>query len=202
MGGACGAGGVNVDVTSPGATLALGLLYLRAGPCAAATWLAPPATPYLLDFVRPDLLMLRVIARGTPHPSHPPTNSTPSYSDIYTDVSPYRSDPVGQHRGIRGVGGGAGPGPYPPLLLRQAQRRQRRLRGHEVNTRFYQYGVLSLSINQISHKTKDRPSADLEPSKGILTVLNASNTVILIYRSCGAISQASGNSSTYSLMIE
>ncbi|XP_013161893.1 PREDICTED: anaphase-promoting complex subunit 1-like [Papilio xuthus] len=57
-------GGANVDVTSPGATLALGLLYLRAGQCAPAAWLAPPATPYLLDFVRPDLLMLRVIARG------------------------------------------------------------------------------------------------------------------------------------------
>ncbi|XP_068629420.1 anaphase-promoting complex subunit 1 [Battus philenor] len=56
--------GVNVDVTAPGATLALGLLYLRAGNCAPAAWLAPPATPYLLDYVRPDLLMLRVVARG------------------------------------------------------------------------------------------------------------------------------------------
>ncbi|CAG5043393.1 unnamed protein product [Parnassius apollo] len=56
--------GGNADVTAPGATLALGLLYLRAGDCAPAAWLRAPATPYLLDFVRPDLLMLRVVARG------------------------------------------------------------------------------------------------------------------------------------------
>ncbi|CAH0686482.1 unnamed protein product [Spodoptera exigua] len=55
---------VNLDVTSPGATLALGLLYLRSGCSARAAWLQPPRTPYQLDFVRPDLLMLRVIARG------------------------------------------------------------------------------------------------------------------------------------------
>ncbi|CAH2041755.1 unnamed protein product, partial [Iphiclides podalirius] len=54
----------NADVTAPGATLALGLLFLRRGECAPARWLRPPPTPYLLDFVRPDLLMLRVIARG------------------------------------------------------------------------------------------------------------------------------------------
>ena len=57
-------GTVNLDVTSPGATVALGLLYLRSGSPAVAAWLRPPATAYLLDFVRPDLLMLRVIARG------------------------------------------------------------------------------------------------------------------------------------------
>lgn len=55
---------VNLDVTSPGATLALGLLYLRSGNRAVAEWLAPPQTHYLLDYVRPDLLMLRVVARG------------------------------------------------------------------------------------------------------------------------------------------
>ncbi|XP_052742012.1 anaphase-promoting complex subunit 1 [Bicyclus anynana] len=57
-------GTVNLDVTSPGATVALGLLYLRSNSAAVAEWLKPPATAYLLDFVRPDLLMLRVIARG------------------------------------------------------------------------------------------------------------------------------------------
>ncbi|XP_061717841.1 anaphase-promoting complex subunit 1 [Cydia pomonella] len=56
--------GVNLDVTSPGATLALGLIYLRSNNEAIAGWLAPPTTAYLLDFVRPDLLMLRIIARG------------------------------------------------------------------------------------------------------------------------------------------
>ncbi|KAI8431904.1 hypothetical protein MSG28_004457 [Choristoneura fumiferana] len=55
---------VNLDVTSPGATLALGLIYLRSNNEAIASWLAPPTTAYLLDFVRPDLLMLRIIARG------------------------------------------------------------------------------------------------------------------------------------------
>ncbi|XP_050344648.1 anaphase-promoting complex subunit 1 [Nymphalis io] len=57
-------GSLNLDVTSPGATLALGLLFLRSRSAAVAAWLAPPRTAYLLDFVRPDLLMLRVIARG------------------------------------------------------------------------------------------------------------------------------------------
>ncbi|XP_062529539.1 uncharacterized protein LOC101739449 [Bombyx mori] len=56
--------GVNLDVTSPGGTVALGLLYLRAGRRAPAAWLQPPDTAYQLDYVRPDLLMLRVIARG------------------------------------------------------------------------------------------------------------------------------------------
>ncbi|KOB65497.1 Shattered, partial [Operophtera brumata] len=57
-------GTINLDVTSPGATLALGLVYMRSGAAAPASWLQPPRTPYELDFVRPDLLMLRVIARG------------------------------------------------------------------------------------------------------------------------------------------
>lgn len=55
---------LNLDVTSPGATLALGLVYLRSGASAPVAWLAPPRTAYQLDFVRPDLLMLRIIATG------------------------------------------------------------------------------------------------------------------------------------------
>ncbi|XP_059045476.1 anaphase-promoting complex subunit 1 [Achroia grisella] len=55
---------VNLDVTSPGATLALGLMYMRSGCAAPAAWLQAPRTAYQLDFVRPDLLMLRIIARG------------------------------------------------------------------------------------------------------------------------------------------
>ncbi|VVD00273.1 unnamed protein product [Leptidea sinapis] len=54
----------NLDVTSPGATLALGLIYMQSNNPALAEWLRPPDTPYMLDYVRPDLLMLRVIARG------------------------------------------------------------------------------------------------------------------------------------------
>ncbi|XP_045484614.1 anaphase-promoting complex subunit 1 [Pieris rapae] len=55
---------VNLDVTSPGATLALGLIYMQTNNAAVAEWLEPPTTAYMLDFVRPDLLMLRIIARG------------------------------------------------------------------------------------------------------------------------------------------
>ncbi|KAJ0176308.1 hypothetical protein K1T71_008482, partial [Dendrolimus kikuchii] len=55
---------VNLDVTSPAATVALGLIYLRSNNQAVAAWLQPPHTAYQLDFVRPDLLMLRIIARG------------------------------------------------------------------------------------------------------------------------------------------
>ncbi|KAF4523327.1 hypothetical protein B566_EDAN011807 [Ephemera danica] len=55
---------VNVHVTCPGATLALGMLYFRTGNQAVAGWMQPPDTQYLLDFIRPDFLMLRVIARA------------------------------------------------------------------------------------------------------------------------------------------
>jgi hypothetical protein len=56
---------VNLDVTAPGATVALGLIYLRSNNAALAAWLRAPATAYHLDFVRPDLLMLRIISRGS-----------------------------------------------------------------------------------------------------------------------------------------
>ncbi|XP_058056277.1 anaphase-promoting complex subunit 1 [Anopheles bellator] len=56
-------GTVNIDVTAPGATLALGLMYHRTGNEAIAGWLQPPATNYELSYVRPDLLLLRGIAR-------------------------------------------------------------------------------------------------------------------------------------------
>lgn len=55
---------VNIDVTAPGATLALGLMFFGTGNAAVANWMRPPETSYLLDLVRPDLLLLRVIARG------------------------------------------------------------------------------------------------------------------------------------------
>ncbi|KAI0221452.1 Anaphase-promoting complex subunit 1 [Lamellibrachia satsuma] len=54
---------VNVDVTSPGATLALGMMFFHTNNTAVAEWLAPPETQFLLDFVRPDFLMLRTISR-------------------------------------------------------------------------------------------------------------------------------------------
>lgn len=55
---------VNLDVTAPGATIALGLMYLKSGNKALADWMTPPGTQYLLDFIRPDFLMLRVLSRG------------------------------------------------------------------------------------------------------------------------------------------
>ncbi|XP_058812243.1 anaphase-promoting complex subunit 1 [Topomyia yanbarensis] len=55
---------VNIDVTAPGATLALGLMYFRTNNEAIANWMKPPDTTYLLDFIRPDLLLLRIVARN------------------------------------------------------------------------------------------------------------------------------------------
>ena len=50
---------VNIDVTSAGATVALGLMYLKTNNVAVAARLAVPHTLFLLDYVRPDLLMVR-----------------------------------------------------------------------------------------------------------------------------------------------
>ncbi|TDG41004.1 hypothetical protein AWZ03_012572 [Drosophila navojoa] len=55
---------VNIDVTAPGATLALGLMFFDSGNTAIAEWMQPPDSRYLLDMVRPDFLLLRTIARG------------------------------------------------------------------------------------------------------------------------------------------
>jgi anaphase-promoting complex subunit 1 len=55
---------INRDITAPGATLALGLMYIQSHNASVASILNLPNTHYLLDFVRPDLLALRVIARS------------------------------------------------------------------------------------------------------------------------------------------
>lgn len=55
---------INIDVTSPGATLALGMLYWRSGNRAIASWMDAPETSFLLEFVRPDFLLLRTLAKG------------------------------------------------------------------------------------------------------------------------------------------
>jgi hypothetical protein len=55
---------VNLDVTSPGATLALALMFLKTGDAAVAAAFAVPDTRFALDFVRPDLVQLRVLARA------------------------------------------------------------------------------------------------------------------------------------------
>ncbi len=55
---------VNIDVTSGGATIALGLMYLKTGNAAVADRLRVPQTLFLLDYVRPDLLLLRQMCLG------------------------------------------------------------------------------------------------------------------------------------------
>jgi hypothetical protein len=54
---------INTEVTAPGATLALGLMYMKSGNHTLASALALPDTHFLLEFVRPDLLTYRIIAR-------------------------------------------------------------------------------------------------------------------------------------------
>jgi anaphase-promoting complex subunit 1 len=55
---------INTDVTAPGASLALGLMFLKSGSRSIAAVLALPDSHFLLEFVRPDFLGLRVIARA------------------------------------------------------------------------------------------------------------------------------------------
>ncbi len=55
---------INIDITGPGATLALGMMFFDSGNASIADWMAAPKTQFLLEFVRPDFLMLRTIARG------------------------------------------------------------------------------------------------------------------------------------------
>ncbi|KAK9511917.1 hypothetical protein O3M35_000478 [Rhynocoris fuscipes] len=55
---------VNNHVTGPGATLALGMMYFKTGNMAVAHWLEAPDSEYMLEFVCPDHLLLRMIARG------------------------------------------------------------------------------------------------------------------------------------------
>ncbi|CAL1529435.1 unnamed protein product [Lymnaea stagnalis] len=55
---------VNVDVTSPGATLALGMIFFNTENSAVSEWLKAPDTQFMLDQVRPDFLCLRAISHG------------------------------------------------------------------------------------------------------------------------------------------
>jgi hypothetical protein len=54
---------VNIDVTSPGATLALGLMYLQSHNVAIAARFIIPDTHFLLDYVRADFIYLRCVAK-------------------------------------------------------------------------------------------------------------------------------------------
>eukprot|EP00520_Triparma_pacifica_P000379 CAMPEP_0118642732 /NCGR_PEP_ID=MMETSP0785-20121206/5991_1 /TAXON_ID=91992 /ORGANISM="Bolidomonas pacifica, Strain CCMP 1866" /LENGTH=1040 /DNA_ID=CAMNT_0006534301 /DNA_START=27 /DNA_END=3146 /DNA_ORIENTATION=- len=55
---------INIDVTSPGATMALGLLHIKSGNKSVANRLSLPQTAADLDLCRPDFLLLRVVARA------------------------------------------------------------------------------------------------------------------------------------------
>ena len=51
-------------MTSPGATIALGFMFMKSNNAAVAGRLEVPTTHFLLDYVRPDFLLLRVMCRG------------------------------------------------------------------------------------------------------------------------------------------
>lgn len=55
---------VNVDVTAPGATLALGLMYMKTNNAALGSRLRIPDTHFLLEHVRPDFVLLRVLSHS------------------------------------------------------------------------------------------------------------------------------------------
>lgn len=55
---------INVDVTGPGALIALGLMYLRTENSTIASKLVLPETPYMMDHMRPDFMMMRVVCRS------------------------------------------------------------------------------------------------------------------------------------------
>ncbi|KAK2985961.1 hypothetical protein RJ640_028279 [Escallonia rubra] len=55
---------VNVDVTAPGAIIALALMYLKTESEVVVSRLSIPHTHFDLQYVRPDFILLRVIARN------------------------------------------------------------------------------------------------------------------------------------------
>ena len=55
---------VNLDVTSPAATLALTLMFLKTNERTVADMLVLPDTTFNLDFIRPSCILLRVVARS------------------------------------------------------------------------------------------------------------------------------------------
>ncbi|KAJ3344057.1 Anaphase-promoting complex subunit 1 [Gonapodya sp. JEL0774] len=56
--------GVSVDISAPGALVALALLYLRTDSIEAASKIDIPTTVRLLSYTRPDILLLRVLCRS------------------------------------------------------------------------------------------------------------------------------------------
>ncbi|CAG8508489.1 9869_t:CDS:2 [Ambispora leptoticha] len=58
------AGDINVNTTSLGATIALGLIFLRTNNESVADKITIPKTAYFLDFVRPDFLAVRILSKN------------------------------------------------------------------------------------------------------------------------------------------
>lgn len=56
-------GDINTDVTAPGATIALALIYIRSNNTEIASRIALPNTVFALDSIRPDLLLFRALGR-------------------------------------------------------------------------------------------------------------------------------------------
>lgn len=55
---------MNTSITSPAATMALTLIYLKTNDAAVAAHLALPDTTYSLDLIRPDFILLRVLGQS------------------------------------------------------------------------------------------------------------------------------------------
>ena len=55
---------MNLDVTSPAATMAIALMFLKTNDQAVGSSFTVPQTHFALDYVRPDFILLRVFARG------------------------------------------------------------------------------------------------------------------------------------------
>ncbi len=55
---------LNLSITSPAATVALALMYLRTNNAVIASRFQLPDTPFGLDCVRPDCITLRALGRA------------------------------------------------------------------------------------------------------------------------------------------
>jgi len=55
---------INTHITSAGGTLGLGLMYHRSENQSVANWMRAPDTQTLLEYVRPDFLILRMLSYG------------------------------------------------------------------------------------------------------------------------------------------
>lgn len=55
---------INTNVTCPGATIALGLIYFNSCDKLISEWFSPPDSAFLLDSIRPDFLLLRTLSRN------------------------------------------------------------------------------------------------------------------------------------------